>query len=95
MATIIVSSKSLRIELSKIYDEGDYVINIRTINDKLILYTYQDQLIEINCANSHNGFTYNQSDNRWDWLYKLVSKMAEQPIVMEIDDNKLRISVDY
>lgn len=38
---------------------------------------------------------YRQISNRWDWLYDLLSKIEEQPIVLDIESDKLHIIFQY
>ena len=36
-----------------------------------------------------------QSDRRWNWIYKLVSQIDEQPITLDISEERVLITVCY
>ena len=96
---IIISSNRLRNELSKIDFGCDNVINVSSKNNLLteryIRLNTLHQSIIIFCKIDLVNEEFDQKDARWDWVDRLVNQIDDQPIVLDISNNNIRVSVNY
>jgi hypothetical protein len=91
---IVISSKYLASNLSLIDFEKETVQNLVLLSCNLTLNT-EHQSITMSVETSGYNCTMNQHDRRWDWVKKLVIKVEEQPIVLEITENILNVVFQY
>jgi hypothetical protein len=91
---IVISSKYLASQLKVVNLETAFVAKIT--DNKLILF-FETGTIDINinsCSNSMGG-DFMQQNKRWDWLYDIVSKIEDIPIVLDINQNKLNLIIEF
>ncbi len=93
---IVVSSKDLAYHLSHIdFNGGEYIEDVRMTADVLEITT-SNQFIKLQVNTSHTGRTiFDCRDARWDWARDMLNGIDEQPIVLELRDNCIRIIVTY
>lgn len=98
---IVISSKVLANALERIYPK-DMVYCATVRNSKLILQTANDINISIIVeaakdfdTRAAEGEVMAQIDNRWDWVYDLVRRVQDQPIVLEIGQKKVNVIFQY
>lgn len=89
----IMSSRELSLKLDKIDFDEDRVIKVSSNEGQLNILTSKSN-ITILCEVSENK-SIDQENNRWDWLKRLVYQIEEQPIVLDLDNNKLNIIISY
>ena len=44
---------------------------------------------------SETDFELNDVDARWDWVEQLLSKIEEQPVVLEISQKSVKVIFEY
>jgi hypothetical protein len=92
---ILLSSKSLAICLNKLDLELSPMVRIVTDGDTLTFITgsQSSDLFGIHIC----GWVpmIKQHDRRWDWIKELVQKVSEQPIVLDIREEKVDVIFQY
>jgi len=93
---ILVSSKSLFNCLNKIsFYDGDFVTGINVNNgNELIIYTRQTSvslIVEV----IGDTLLYPQEGKRWDWVRDLVSRVPEQPIILNLTPLNVNVIFQY
>ena len=92
---VLISSKQLAHELNKIDFSIENVIGIIEESKGIVLSTAR-QNIGISCEVLIKGMKImRQGDIRWDWIKKLVNKVDEQPITLEISENTVNVIFQY
>lgn len=94
----IVSSKGLFRILSQIDFESDRVESIICVNNEVLeLLTAKGDTVKIFATNKNTEGEKSipQDYRRWDWVYNLVKKIDDQPIVIEVSQNLLNILIQY
>lgn len=95
MAKIIISSKYLQSLLSHIDFKDDGVEFIK-FNGQTMNICADKIMLEADISDTPiKEHILNQSTNRWEWVYKLVCEIEEQPIVMDITEERVNITVSY
>ena len=98
MIKTIISSKVLANELSRIDFNQNHINRVMTSimhPDFIILETNTNDLIMIYCEVEKENKEIDQQDRRWDWIYDVCSQIDEQPIVLDITENKVEIKLQY
>jgi hypothetical protein len=96
---IIMSAKYLKSILNGIDFNVDTVQTIGAITTN-----GGNQIVSI--TSNHKSFSFgaevvncedciDQSCARWDWVYELLCQIDDQPIVIDIRKDNVRISIDY
>ena len=90
---VVISSKSLYEELKKIDFDNESVESVKFIEDNMIIFT------QISCVilwiENKEKISFNQHNARWDWVKKLLSQVDEQPIVINVNENKVSVIFEY
>lgn len=94
---IIVSSKHLANQLDRI--PVDYVSSVIIDKDRLLIFA-DDKSIEIQTKNysvdeKEMNIHLRQVFQRWDFLYKVVSKIDETPILLTISKGVLKLELSF
>jgi hypothetical protein len=92
---VILSSKQLAQELSKIDFDTDRVVEVEGESGELCIDTQLGKTIRIICEVFNPEIIISQESRRWDWVYKLAKKVDEQPIVLDISENSVNIIFSY
>lgn len=92
---ILISSKYLSSVLKKINFNEDNVQYILGGSYEISFVTTV-KTIDVSCI-IISDFTprIKQAERRWDWIKKLVSNVNDQPIVLNISENNVKVSFDY
>ena len=95
---IIISSKTLAGYLHA-FNFAEYPVDeVSYQNGKLTIEAH-DYTADIDCHLTVDtpevAVTFNQREVRWDWLEKAVRVISEQPIVLEIGDNRLNLILSF
>ena len=91
---ILLSSKLLALKLKEIDFEKESVERVTLDKDELILITqtssvkFQVNVLEFKASVKQDG-------RRWDWVKSLVSRVEEQPIVLQIFHNVVKVIFQY
>jgi len=91
---ILISSKQLAIDLAKIDFDNETVMQVRGEGSNLVINT-DKQTIEIWCEMLQFEPRVKQENRRWDWVKSLVSRVEEQPIVLDIHENVVNVIFKY
>lgn len=94
---IVISSKYLAAKLKVINFKTAFVWNVKITNNQLVLFFETGTItIDINsCSDLIGGDFKMCSNKRWDWLYDIVSKIDDIPIVLDINHNKLNLIIEF
>lgn len=96
---IIVSTKNLKTTFDLL--KSDRVDYIETYSNKIILHASDssgNRCVEFNCVildDIREKKTFKQSNVRWDWVQRMLNRVEECPVVIDINDNKLRMIFDF
>ncbi len=91
---ILVSSRCLATCMGKIdFEGGEYITSIKLNNDELIFFTENKSVSLI-------VFVIISGDvsvrcHRWDWVKRLVTKIEEQPILLDINNDFCNVIFQY
>ena len=91
---IIVSSKQLAVKLNEFDFENDSIQAVRAEKSNLYLDS-QKKTVEIWCEITEFRARVVQEGVRWDWLKNLVNKVDEQPVVLEITKDCVKVIFHY
>lgn len=91
---ILISTKQLARELSKINFKKEFVRQVLGEKNKLTLCT-DEQNVEIDCEIIEFEPRINQQDRRWDWVKQTVERVSEQPVVLFIHENNINVIFNY
>jgi hypothetical protein len=91
---ILMSSKLLASKLKEIDFEKESVERVTLDNDELILIT-QTSSVKFHVHVLEFKASVKQDGRRWDWVKSLVSRVEEQPIVLQIFDNVVNVIFQY
>lgn len=80
--------------LQKINFEIENVEHVKYEDDNLVISTNK-QIIKIICGCLNYHVTIKQENRRWDWVKKLVTRVEEQPIVLEIYEGCVSVIFQY
>lgn len=93
---IVVSSKDLAYHLSHIDFNGGEYVEFADLADGVLTITTSQRAIRLRVASSQiQPVLFKQGDARWDWARDMLNGIDEQPIVLELRDNCIRIIVTY
>lgn len=98
---LLVSSKALAKELSEInFSEetimmAELMIGERSASRRLTLYGTKKGVAQLPVESKDMSQCLNQSKVRWDWVYDAVSKIPEQPIVLDIYESGINVILQY
>jgi len=99
---LILSSKTLSKALSE-FDFNNESINMAELSlgenhklKNLRLYGNVKGVVELRDIETfEESQCLNQTDVRWDFIFDTLSKIQEQPIVLEIWQNRVNINLQY
>lgn len=91
---ILISTKQLAQDLSKIDFETEIVRQVIGEKDKLILCT-DEQNVEIDCHVVEIESIIIQENRRWDWVKQIVEQVNEQPVVLAISEHNINVIFSY
>ena len=91
---IVISTKQLAQDLSKIDFENEIVRQVRGEKNTLILCT-DKQNVEIDCHIVEFEPRIIQTDTRWDWVKQIVEEVNEQPVVLLISEYNINVIFSY
>ena len=91
---ILVSSKLLARKLEEIDFENESIERVTLDNDELILIS-QTSSVKFSVHVLDFKASVKQEGRRWDWIKSLVSRVEEQPIVLQIFDNVVNVIFQY
>lgn len=92
---VIISSKTLYHELEKFDLENETIEAVRAEHELLILVS-QNRCVEIQIRNlSYDDPRVDQFECRWDFLKNTLKYIPEQPIVLNINQNRLQAVFNF
>lgn len=96
---ILVSSKYLATELNKI-DQRIMLAELHVINREdpsecNLLLHYESGRIALRVAVLAHTTEMDQSNCRWDWVRDLMNAIEEQPVSLDITENKVKVTFEY
>lgn len=89
---ILVSSKRFSECFKKFKHEHIRVVEIK--DNVFTAHTIDDE-ISIDVETKDNGVVVDQYTARWDWFLRDLSKIGEQPIVLEFSKNRVNFTLMY
>jgi hypothetical protein len=90
---LLISSKTLATGLSKI---DLSITKVELSGDELLLWSGSDYIqVRIGYRISEHGQSLYQNGVRWDWVKRLVDKVDEQPIILDISERSVNIIFQY
>ncbi|MDD4972013.1 MAG: hypothetical protein PHT07_21510 [Paludibacter sp.] len=92
---ILVSSKSLADCLNKLDLEDEIIERIVPNADEITFITAYHSVKLLCGAITDFRPMIIQSGRRWDWIKKLVNVVDEQPIVVEINKERVNVIFQY
>ena len=93
---IVISSKVLAIQLNQIDFKGGEYVEFADLADGILTITTSQRAIRIHVDASPLGpVLFKQGEARWDWACEMLKSISEQPIVLELMDNCVKITVAY
>ena len=92
---VIVSSKTLHTALKGLC-LGGYSIKEVSAENGLLTFTTDNKTSHLHCEieSDMDKVTIAQYNRRWDWVCEIVKCIPEQPVVLNITKNNVRISMD-
>ena len=91
---VLISSKHLASELNKIDFLEDNVNGIKSDNDGIYIMT-NNQTFKIHCEILQDEFMRNQDNVNWGWIKLLVNKVDEQPMILDIRNQRVDVIFQY
>jgi hypothetical protein len=92
---ILVSSKGLAFALKQVqFKNGEYIKSAALKGTDLILSTENKDISIMVEPLIYSNFCP-QLERRWDWVKDLVSKVDEQPIVLNITEGGVEVIFQY
>ena len=94
---LIISSKYLAVELSQIDFINDKVQSIQSEGDRLNIETNERYIVldgNLTCEPAYSKMI-NQERAGWKEIKKLVNYLDEQPLILNIEDNKVSVTLNY
>jgi hypothetical protein len=92
----ILSSKYLYNRLKEIDFDNDSVLMVAySGRNRMSLHTACGKVVHLNCDCEERFWVIDQNNRRWDCVKDLCKKMPDQPIVLIITVDHVKISVDY
>ncbi len=92
---VIVSSETLALTLKKMDLDNNPVNKIASTDGGLIAFIHNDSsVVRLHCEVSDSG-ACEQNDARWDWVRDLVNSVPEQPIVLDIQEQRVKVIFEY
>lgn len=94
---IIVSSGALAKQLSKIDFATDSVAKVARNKHYLVIENRKgaQYLLPGDGFKNDPDITLEQDNCRWDWLYKTVKNIPDQPIVLTIGEKMVSVKLDF
>lgn len=99
---IIISPKGLKKTMDIL--DSDKITAVSIVGNKFSLHSGVQSISimvstteeEFNRANLlDEKYTFNQENVRWDWIYKMVSVIEEQPMVIDFGNDKANLIFQY
>lgn len=92
-----MSSAMLSQLLRKLREAEEYErVDVSRVDFSYGKMTIFGKSLKVQCEVEAKGAeTLAQEEVNWNWVFDLVSSIQDQPIVIEVTQNHIRISVDY
>ena len=94
---LIISSKYLAVELSQIDFISDSVQSIQSEGDRMNIETNERYIVldgNLTCEPAYSEMIP-QEHAGWKEIKKLTNLIDEQPIILEIEPNKVSVTLNY
>ena len=89
---LILSSRTLKSALESL----DLPVNtVVSKDDELIIKDFNSRISRISLIPRHDNGRFNQEEVNWGAVKKVVSAVSDRPIVLDISDNKLSITLNF
>jgi|ERR1035437_2849231 hypothetical protein len=98
---ILASSKTLKKALSEINFDEECVIKSElmpienSIMKMLTIYGSVNGIASLRVESKAESQCIDQHHARWDWVYDSVSRLSEQPIVLNINKDSVEVILQY
>jgi hypothetical protein len=92
---VLLSSKRLAQELSSINFQSEFVRRVSVERDELTIITGESILkFDVHVLDYKNPVVL-QKDKRWDWVWLLVNRVDDQPVILDIYENVVNVTFQY
>ena len=92
---IIVSSKHLAHELSKIDFENDIVLGVQRKDNGIMIFTRKNKWIDIVCECGYGEDYLPQVGAHWDCVRDTLKAVPEQPTTLTLEEGKVIVKFYY
>lgn len=91
---VLVSSKYLAKKLAEIDFDKETVERVALENEELTLIT-ASKAVKINVSVIQFKAAYKQTNRGWNHVYRIVSSIADEPVILRINEYGLQIIFQY
>lgn len=102
---LVCSSKALYNKLNKIYSQNGQDVDEVSLDKESISFISNNvnlaslyiipYIVDENNKFVSTPIAISQFHRRWDWVYKLVKAIEDQPLVVEISELSVKITFNY
>lgn len=94
---VVVSSKNLKKQIELL--GAEQITEVTVESDKVTLHSGVQSIsfnaITNNQEHKLSKSKFKQDNVKWDWIYKLISLIEDQPIVIDFENKKADIIIQY
>lgn len=94
MTTILVSSADLAAKLKKFKFPNEYIERVSIKDQELWLHS-REKSVGVPCETRETSAEYFQEEVLWRLMFKTLSAIEEQPITMNIYNNRAEVILQF